>query len=67
MGLDAAKFNQCLDSGQHQAEVNRDLQDALARRFTGTPTFLINDKPLAGPPTFQVLQNLLDSILARGG
>lgn len=66
MGLDAAKFNQCLDSAQHQAEVNRDLQEALTRRFTGVPTFLINDQPLAGPPTFQTLRNLIDPILARG-
>ena len=66
MGLDAAQFNQCLDSGQHQAEVNRDLQEALTRRFTGVPTFLINNKPLAGPPTFQMLQSLIDPILARG-
>jgi protein-disulfide isomerase len=65
-GLDTVQFNQCLDSGQHQAEVNRDLQEALARRFVGVPTFLINDKPLAGPPTFQMLQNLIEPILARG-
>ncbi len=67
MGLDAAKFNQCLDSGQHQAEVKRDLQDAFARHFTGTPSFLINDQPLAGPPSFEMLQSLIDPILARGG
>ncbi len=67
LGFDGATFNQCLDTGQHQAEVNRDLQDALARRFAGTPSFLVNDKPLAGPPSFQMLQSLIDPILARGG
>ena len=66
LGLNTAQFDQCLDSGQHQAEVNQDLQDAFARRFTGTPSFLINDKPLAGPPSFQMLQSLIDPILARG-
>ncbi len=67
MGLDVAKFNQCLDSSQHQAEVNRDLQDAFARHFAGTPSFLINDKPLAGPQSFEMLQSLIDPILARSG
>ena len=66
MGLDAAKFNQCLDSGQHQAEVNRDEQDAYAYHFTGTPSFLINGQPLAGPQAFQTLQSLIDPILAKG-
>lgn len=28
LGLDSEQFDQCLDSGQHQATVERDLQDA---------------------------------------
>ena len=65
IGLDVAKFNQCLDSGQHQAEVQRDEQDAYTYHFTGTPSFLINDKPLTGPQSFQTLQSLIDPILAK--
>ena len=67
LGLDTTKFNQCLDSGQYQAAVDRDKQEAFARGFRGTPSFLINDKPLAGPPSLQYLQNLIDSILGIGG
>jgi protein-disulfide isomerase len=63
LGLDSEQFNQCLDSGQHQATVDRDLQDALGRRFRGTPSFLVNDQPLAGPPNFQYLQGLIEPIL----
>jgi hypothetical protein len=33
----------------------------------GVLTFLIDDKPLAGPPSFQMLQSLIDPILAQGG
>ena len=66
MGLDAVKFNQCLDSGQHQAEVSRDEQDAYTYHFTGTPSFLINGQPMAGPQSFQTLQSLIDPILAKG-
>jgi protein-disulfide isomerase len=63
LGLDSELFNQCLDSGQHQATVDRDLQDAYRRRFRGTPSFLVNDQPLAGPPNFQYLQGLIEPIL----
>ncbi len=63
LGLDTALFDQCLDSSQHQATVNKDLQDAYRRRFRGTPSFLVNDQPLAGPPTFEFLQSLIEPIL----
>ena len=63
LGLDTSLFDQCLDSSQHQATVNKDLQDAYRRRFRGTPSFLVNDQPLAGPPTFEFLQSLIEPIL----
>lgn len=69
IGLDARKFNQCLDSGRHGSTVDRDLQDAIARGFRGTPAFLVNDQPitLGGPPTFEYFQRVIDPILASGG
>lgn len=63
IGLDSSLFKQCLDSGQHKATVEKDLQDAYRHRFRGTPSFLVNDQPLAGPPNFQILQNLIEPIL----
>ena len=63
LGLDSAAFNQCLDTRQHQATVDKDLEDAFQRRFRGTPSFLVNDQPLAGPPTFEFLQSLIEPIL----
>ena len=62
--LDSASFNQCLDAGVHQAAVERDLQDAFAHQFHGTPSFLINGQPLIGPPAFAVLQRRIDALLA---
>jgi len=67
IGLDIKTFDQCLDSGQHSATVDRDLQDAIAHGFRGTPSFLLNDQPLAGPPSFEYLQGLIDSILSTAG
>lgn len=62
-GLDTEKFNQCLDSGQHTADVDVDLQDALGRGFRGVPTFLVNGDPLIGPPSFEQLSSIIDSHL----
>lgn len=67
VGLDTATFDNCLDSGQYKAAVDRDWQDALARGFRGTPSFLVNDQPLAGPPSFEYLLTLIDPIVASSG
>jgi protein-disulfide isomerase len=63
LGLDTARFNQCLDSGQHKDDVNRDWQEAKSHGFRATPSFMINDKPFAGPPTLGILSSLIDPML----
>ncbi|HEX7393787.1 MAG TPA: thioredoxin domain-containing protein, partial [Anaerolineaceae bacterium] len=42
LGLDTAKFNTCLDTGQHANDVQADLKDGLSRGFRATPAFLVN-------------------------
>jgi protein-disulfide isomerase len=64
LGFDTATFDQCLDSGQYQGKVDRSFQDARAHHFVGTPSFLVNGQPLAGPPSLETLQSLIDTILA---
>ncbi len=67
LGLDTAKFNQCLDSGQDAAKVEQSLNEAERQyAFPGTPSFLINGKKLIGPPTFETLKSIIDPILAGG-
>jgi hypothetical protein len=62
-GLDMASFNQCLDSGRHAPTVDQDLQDAIKRGFPGTPAFLLNDRPLEGPPTLENFQTTIDRVM----
>ena len=65
VGLDQALFDQCLDSGVKQAEVNLDFQDAMIRSLSGTPTFLINDKVvIAGMASLDKFSAVIDPILA---
>jgi protein-disulfide isomerase len=42
LGLDRAKFDAVLDSGQYAAEVNKDVADGQAYGVDGTPTIFIN-------------------------
>lgn len=70
-GLDAAKFNQCLDSGEKAAAVQADVavatkavQEAGLDRF-GTPAFFINGMHLGGAQPFANFKAALDAALAE--
>jgi protein-disulfide isomerase len=65
MGLDTRKFDQCLDSGKYKDKVYAETQDALQHNFMATPSFLLNDRPLLGPPSFNYLVSLIDPILGN--
>ena len=52
LGLDAAKFAPCLESGKYGAEVRKDMSDAAAAQVGGTPGFIVgivNPKNLRDP------------------
>ena len=61
--LSGVVFNQCLDSGQHKADVDRDWQAAVRLGFIGTPSFLVNQQKLVGPASFEVFSAALDANL----
>ena len=66
MGLDQKVFDQCLDSGVKEAEVDLDFQDAMNRSFQGTPTFLINDRVvIVGMASLDKFAAVIDPILAE--
>jgi protein-disulfide isomerase len=66
VGLDQKLFDECLDSGVKEAEVDLDFKDAMLRSFSGTPTFLINDKVvIAGMASLEKFASVIDPILAE--
>ncbi len=64
VGLDIAEFDRCLDSGQHELTVDRDLRAAFQIGLRGTPSFLVNDQPLVGANPDQMVR-MIDAILAN--
>jgi protein-disulfide isomerase len=63
LGLDTATFNQCLDSGQFQAKVAQNEQDAHNHGLGNPPAFLVNDKLIIGPQPFTTFQSFIDPFL----
>jgi protein-disulfide isomerase len=64
-GLDAAAFNQCLDSGKYATEWQKDVEDGTSYGVTGTPAFFINGRLLSGAQPFEAFTTLIDEELAR--
>jgi protein-disulfide isomerase len=62
-GLDATKFDECVDSRRNQAKVQAHLKMATDRGIGGTPTFLLGNQQFGGMPVNQ-LRDLLDRAIA---
>ena len=67
LGIDGAKFDQCLDSGKHAANVRADYQLGEKMGVNSTPTIYINGRPLVGAQPFEQFKLIIDEELARVG
>jgi protein-disulfide isomerase len=65
LGLDAKKFNECLDSKKYALEVRKDLVDGATSGISGTPGFFVNGKIISGAmPYEEVFKPIFDAELA---
>jgi protein-disulfide isomerase len=62
--LDAAKFQNCLDSGLKASLVQRSLSEAQALGVQGTPTFFVNGRTLSGAASYERLREMVEAELA---
>jgi protein-disulfide isomerase len=63
LGLDAAKFDACLDSGRMAALVKRDQAAGNKAGVTGTPAFFINGVMLSGAQPEEAFHKVIDEEL----
>jgi protein-disulfide isomerase len=67
VGLDAAKFAECLDGGKAAAEVTADLALGNSIGVNATPTAYVNGRQVEGAIDLASLSKLIDEELAKAG
>ena len=65
LGLDAAAFNQCLDSGKNGRLVAAGSAQGEQMGVNSTPTLYINGRPLIGAQPFEAFKQVIDDELAK--
>jgi protein-disulfide isomerase len=65
LGLDQEQFEQCYDGRHYRGLVQAQLREALSHGFRGTPSFMVNDTPLAGPPNYDFLVSIIEGYLTQ--
>ncbi|MFH0890042.1 MAG: thioredoxin domain-containing protein [Candidatus Aenigmatarchaeota archaeon] len=72
IGLDASKFDSCIDSDKYQSSIDKDVSEGTAAGVTGTPTFFIGTEKdgyyaLGGAYPYSSFQEIIDAELKRLG
>ena len=65
LGLDGAKFDACLDSGKHAANVRADAELGAKMGVNSTPTIYVNGRAVVGAQPFEAFKQVIDEELAR--
>jgi protein-disulfide isomerase len=63
IGLDAAAFGSCLDSGKHAGRVQAGLQQATQLGLASTPSIFVNGRLVMGAQPFEAFQSIIDDEL----
>ena len=63
--LDTARFDRCLDSGEHAAKVQSGLREATQLGLSSTPSIFINGRLVMGAQPFEAFQSVIDDELDR--
>ncbi|HTO98901.1 MAG TPA: thioredoxin domain-containing protein [Myxococcales bacterium] len=67
LGMDAAKFDKCLDSGEKKPLVDEDLKAGAAAGVNGTPAFFINGLFVNGAQPYEQMKQTVDRELNQKG
>ena len=64
LGLDAARFNACMDSHKNVPLIEADISAGNESGVNGTPAFFINGRMLSGAQPFEAFKRIIDDELA---
>lgn len=64
LGMDEEAFQECIESGRYQQEVQSDFDFAANLGVRSTPTFFINGIAVVGAQPFEVFQQVIEKELA---
>jgi protein-disulfide isomerase len=65
VGVDAGKFNACLDTSKHAERVRDDVAQGTTLGVNSTPTVFVNGRRVSGAQPYEVFTALIDEELAR--
>jgi protein-disulfide isomerase len=65
LGLETAAFSNCLDSEKYIQTVREESATAASLGVRGTPSFLINGRPLIGAQPFEVFQQYIETEISK--
>ena len=58
-GIDAAKFDQCIDSGVKAQVIQNDMMEGQQKGVRGTPSFFIGGQQLGGAQPIEVFRSII--------
>jgi protein-disulfide isomerase len=63
LGMDAGRFNACVDTHKYKDRVEADIKDGNEAGVSGTPAFFINGRMLTGAQPFDAFKHIIDEEL----
>lgn len=65
LGLNAVKFNGCLDAGKYQQKVQDELKEGEQKGVNGTPATFINGTLVSGALPYDTFKQAIDAALSK--
>ena len=67
IGLDRDSLAACLENHDFEADVQADMQEAMAIGITGTPAFLINGHLVPGALPYEAFEQAVETLITEAG
>jgi protein-disulfide isomerase len=65
LGLDTAKFDECLDTKKYNAQIDEELELGMSYGVSGTPAFFVGKSFISGAQDYTVFKELIDAQLTE--